>query len=111
MSAARLLVLIAVAAALGGCASAARQQARNFQCPGGTVIDVRFDEGGGSATVFAPKFTAKLTSAADSPGNRYTNADTELLVSATNITLTQAGTVIGKNCRLADERPWAQRFY
>lgn len=111
MSAARLFALVALAAALAGCSSTTRQLARNFQCPGGTVIDVRFDEGGGSATVFAPDFTEKVTRVADGPGTRYNNADTELLVSAANITLTRAGTVIGKDCRLADERPWAQRFY
>jgi len=41
MCAVRLFVLIALAAALVGCSNVARQQARNFQCPGGTVIDVR----------------------------------------------------------------------
>ena len=111
MSPARLFVLIALTAVLAGCASAARQQARNFQCPGGSVIDVRFDDGGNTATVFAQDFTAKVTRVPDVPANRYSNADTELLVVAKTITLTRAGTVLGKDCQLADERPWAQRFY
>lgn len=111
MSAVRLFVLIALAAALVGCSNVARQQARNFQCPGGTVSDVRFAEGGGEATVFAPDFTAKLPRLPEGTLTRYGDADTELLVSGASITLTRAGAVIGKDCPLADERPWAQRFY
>jgi hypothetical protein len=111
MRGARLLVLIAIAAALAGCSNAARKQARNFQCPGGTVIDVRFDDGGGSATVFAPDFTADVIRVPEGPGVRYKNEDTELVVGAATITVTRDGTVIGKDCKLADERPWVQKFY
>lgn len=111
MRAARLFVLIAVAAALAGCSNVGRKQARNFQCPGGKVIDVRFDEGGGSATVFAPDFTADVARVPEGPGVRYQSGDTELRVGATTITLTRAGQVIGRDCKLADERPWVQRFY
>lgn len=111
MSPARLFVVIVLAALLAGCTNFARQQARNFQCPGGTVIDVRFDDGGNSATVFAPDFSTTVTRTPEGSGNRYSNADTELMVSAGRITLTRGGAVIGKDCRLADERPWAQRFY
>lgn len=111
MRAAQLFTLIALAAAMAGCTTAARKQARNFQCPGGSVIDVRFEEGGGKATVFATDFTADVIRVPEGPGVRYKGEDTELVVGATVITVTRGGKVIGKDCRLADEKPWVQRIY